>query len=84
MGSIRVGRAQAKPDTPGHVSGMHQGNQGRYQDQTGHHRDGTSDARRSTGIHWKRGAPPGGRLAEKTPGWRHAGGGRRVRTPGAR
>ncbi|KAB2971299.1 hypothetical protein F8R89_04120 [Streptomyces sp. SS1-1] len=54
MGSIRVGRAQAKPDTPGHVSGMHQGNQGRYQDQTGHHQDGTSDARRSTGIHWKR------------------------------
>ncbi|MDI9833177.1 hypothetical protein [Streptomyces sp. KAU_LT] len=54
MGSIRVGRAQAKPDTPGHVSGMHQGNHGRYQDQTGHHKDGTSDARRSTGIHWKR------------------------------
>ncbi|MFJ8631967.1 hypothetical protein [Streptomyces sp. NPDC093568] len=54
MGSIRVGRPQARPDMTGHVSGMHQGNQGRYEDQTGHHKDGTADARRSTGIHWKR------------------------------
>jgi hypothetical protein len=54
MGSIRVGRPQAKPDTPTHVRGLHQGNRGPYADQTGHHEDGTSDARRSTGIHWKR------------------------------
>ncbi|MEU8845343.1 hypothetical protein AB0C70_03680 [Streptomyces sp. NPDC048564] len=54
MGSIRVGRAQAKPDTPGHVAGIHQGNRGRDKDQKGHHEDGTADARRSTGIHWKR------------------------------
>ncbi|MFJ7071748.1 hypothetical protein [Streptomyces sp. NPDC098781] len=54
MGSIRVGRPQAKPDMTGHVAGMHQGNKGRYEDQTGHHKDGTADARRSTGIHWKR------------------------------
>ncbi|GAP49882.1 hypothetical protein [Streptomyces azureus] len=54
MGSIRVGRAQAKPDTPGHVAGMHQGNKGRYDEQKGHNEDGTADARRSTGIHWKR------------------------------
>ncbi|MFE9017477.1 hypothetical protein ACFYNL_02685 [Streptomyces sp. NPDC007808] len=54
MGTIRVGKAQARPDTPRHVTGMHQGNRGRYKDQTGHHADGTSDARRSTGIHWKR------------------------------
>ncbi|MBO4252929.1 hypothetical protein ACWCQ1_19440 [Streptomyces sp. NPDC002144] len=54
MGSIRVGRAQAKPDSTGHVPGMHQGNIGPYDDQTGHHEDGTADARRSTGIHWKR------------------------------
>ncbi|KUN01189.1 hypothetical protein AQI95_32470 [Streptomyces yokosukanensis] len=51
MGSIRVGRPQAKPDTPSHVRGLHQGNQGPYQHQPGHHTDGTSDARRSTGIH---------------------------------
>ncbi|MEU2923902.1 hypothetical protein AB0D42_12460 [Streptomyces sp. NPDC048304] len=54
MSAIRVGRPQAKPDTPTHVPGLHQGNKGPYQHQTGHHRDGTSDARRSTGIHWKR------------------------------
>ncbi|WP_458248380.1 hypothetical protein [Streptomyces sp. MAI_2237] len=54
MGSIRVGRPQAKPDSNGHVRGMHQGNAGPYGHQTGHHEDGTADARRSTGIHWKR------------------------------
>ncbi|MER7178620.1 hypothetical protein ABT404_03870 [Streptomyces hyaluromycini] len=54
MGSIRVGRAQARPDTPSHVPGLHQGNRGPNTAQTGHHQDGTADARRSTGIHWKR------------------------------
>ncbi|GGS55309.1 hypothetical protein [Streptomyces violaceus] len=54
MGSIRVGRPQARPDTPGHVAGLHQGNKGRHAQQKGHHADGTADARRSTGIHWKR------------------------------
>ncbi|MFI5683479.1 hypothetical protein [Streptomyces sp. NPDC051636] len=54
MGSIRVGRPQAKPDTPTHVFGLHQGNKGPYGHQTGHHEDGTADARRSTGIHWKK------------------------------
>lgn len=54
MGSIRVGRPQARPDMPTHVPGTHQGNAGPYAEQTGHHKDGTADARRSTGIHWKR------------------------------
>ncbi|GGV88429.1 MULTISPECIES: hypothetical protein [Streptomyces] len=54
MGNIRVGRPQAKPDTPGHIAGMHQGNKGPRERQKGHHADGTADARRSTGIHWKR------------------------------
>ncbi|MEV5006550.1 MULTISPECIES: hypothetical protein [unclassified Streptomyces] len=54
MGTIRVGRRDVKPDTPGHITGLHQGNSGPYERQTGHHRDGTSDARRSTGIHWKK------------------------------
>jgi hypothetical protein len=40
-----------KPDTPSHVKGVHQGNQsGAYKQEAGHHRDGTADARRSTGI----------------------------------
>jgi hypothetical protein len=54
MGTIRVGRPQAKPDLPTHVPGLHQGNKGPYHHQTGHHKDGTADARRSTGIHWKK------------------------------
>ncbi|MEU6577607.1 hypothetical protein [Streptomyces sp. NPDC046805] len=54
MSNVRVGRAQAKPDTPTHVPGMHEGNEGPYEDQAGHHEDGTADARRSTGIGSKR------------------------------
>ncbi|GAA0535434.1 hypothetical protein GCM10011581_25180 [Saccharopolyspora subtropica] len=53
MGGIRVGRADVKPDTPGHVRGLHQGNHGASRRQAGHRADGTADARRSTGIHWK-------------------------------
>ncbi|AZQ74807.1 MULTISPECIES: hypothetical protein [Streptomyces] len=53
MGRIRVGKADVKPDTPTHVRGVHEGNKGPHTRQTGHHEDGTSDARRSTGIHAK-------------------------------
>lgn len=54
MGRIRVGKPAARPDTPAHVKGQHQGNTGPYDRQPGHHEDGTADARRSTGIHWKK------------------------------
>lgn len=54
MGRIRVGRRQVKLYTPKHVIGLHQGNKGPYNRQPGHHKDGTADARRSTGIHWKK------------------------------
>ncbi|GAA1187592.1 hypothetical protein GCM10009654_51480 [Streptomyces hebeiensis] len=54
MSGIRVGKPQAKPDTPAHVRGMRQGNRGPYRRQPGHHMDGTADARRATGIHWKK------------------------------
>jgi hypothetical protein len=54
MGSIKVGKPDARPDTPSHVPGLHQGNQGPYDKQPGHHEDGTADARRSTGVHWKK------------------------------
>lgn len=51
MGQIRVGKPHARPDTPFHVRGVRQGNaKGAYKRQAGHHRDGTADARRSTGI----------------------------------
>lgn len=55
MGRIRIGKAQARPDTPTHVKGIEQGNEeGAYEKQAGHHPDGTADARRSTGIGPKR------------------------------
>jgi hypothetical protein len=55
MGQIRVGKAQVRPDTPTHVRGVEQGNrEGGYDHQVGHYRDGTADARRSTGIGPKR------------------------------
>ncbi|GAA0896151.1 hypothetical protein [Pseudonocardia zijingensis] len=52
MGRIRVGKPDVRPDTPSHVEGTNQGNAGGRQ--PGHHEDGTADARRSTGIHWKK------------------------------
>lgn len=51
MAQIRVGKPDVKPDTPSHVRGIPQGNaKGSYEKQSGHHEDGTADARRSTGI----------------------------------
>jgi hypothetical protein len=38
-------------DLPTHTPGINQGNaKGNYEKQTGHHPDGTSDAKRSTGV----------------------------------
>jgi hypothetical protein len=54
MGKIRVGKPDVKIDAPTHVKGIHQGNTGPYDKQPGHNKDGTADARRSTGIHPKR------------------------------
>lgn len=55
MGEIRVGKPDAKPDTPSHTKGVHQGNKrGSYKKSVGHNADGTADARRSTGIRPKR------------------------------
>ncbi len=50
MGEIRVGRPDVKPDASSHTKGVAQGNKGPFDRQPGHHRDGTADARRSTGI----------------------------------
>jgi hypothetical protein len=54
MANIRVGKPHAKPDSPTHVTGIREGNEGPYHRQRGHHRDGTADARRSTGVHPRR------------------------------
>jgi hypothetical protein len=55
--TIRVGRPDARPDSGSHVKGVKQGNHGPYEEQVGHHPDGTADARRSTGVAPKRHDP---------------------------
>jgi hypothetical protein len=51
MAQVNTGNAQVKPDLPSHVAGIKQGNApGSYESMPGHNSDGTSTARRSTGI----------------------------------
>ncbi|GAA0403348.1 hypothetical protein Acor_33420 [Acrocarpospora corrugata] len=58
MARIKVGKPDVAPDTTSHVKGVRQGNQRRtYRWQAGHHKDGTADARRSTGVRPKRENP---------------------------
>ncbi|GAA3549562.1 hypothetical protein GCM10022419_032390 [Nonomuraea rosea] len=48
---IRTGRRDVRPDTTSHVKGVKEGNAtGNYAKQDGHLPDGSSTARRSTGI----------------------------------
>ena len=54
MAEIRVGKAKIKPDSTSHSWRVQQGNQGPYNKNPGHHKDGTADARRSTGVHPKK------------------------------
>ncbi|MFF6998911.1 hypothetical protein ACFY93_28710 [Streptomyces sp. NPDC008313] len=54
MGRIRTGRPDVRPDTPAHVDGIRQGNALTDTPQPGHHADGTADARRSTGVDWRK------------------------------
>lgn len=50
-GGIKLGRPDVSPSAPTHVKGIRQGNSpGSYESQPGHLPDGTSTARRSTGI----------------------------------
>lgn len=49
--NLPVGRADVSPTRPAHVAGVREGNsEGSYEKMTGHNPDGTSTARRSTGI----------------------------------
>jgi hypothetical protein len=50
MGKIRVGKPDIKPDSTAHIKHVEQGNAASNDRQAGHHRDGTADARRSTGV----------------------------------
>jgi len=54
MAEIRVGEPDVEPDASSHIKGVAQGNaKGAYDKETGHHADGTADARRSTGVNPK-------------------------------
>jgi len=55
MAGIRVGSPDVRPDASSHTKGVEQGNRRRRQ--RGLHRDGTADARRSTGIRWRQREP---------------------------
>jgi hypothetical protein len=51
MADVKQGKAAVSPDLPSHVKGIKQGNaKGNYESTPGHNPDGTSTARRSTGI----------------------------------
>ena len=48
MARIKIGKPQVKPDTPGHVEGVKEGNTpGNYEKSGGHLPDGRSTAARS-------------------------------------
>lgn len=51
MANIRVGKPDVSPDAAAHTRGVTQGNApGNYDKQGGHHADGRSTAKRSTGV----------------------------------
>ncbi len=54
MPNLNLGKTDVSPDMPSHVRGIHEGNaNGNYEKMEGHKPDGTSNARRSTGINPK-------------------------------
>ncbi|HWE14922.1 MAG TPA: hypothetical protein VG365_15465 [Solirubrobacteraceae bacterium] len=58
MPKIKLGKANVTADMPAHVPGIRQGNaKGNYEKEEGHNPDGTSTARRSTGINPKAAGP---------------------------
>jgi hypothetical protein len=51
MSELRVGQPDIAPDATAHIKGVPQGNApGSFESEPGFHRDGTADARRSTGV----------------------------------
>jgi hypothetical protein len=51
MADVRTGAKHTGTDRPTHVKGVMQGNSsGSYEKQAGHNPDGTSTAKRSTGV----------------------------------
>jgi hypothetical protein len=66
---MKTGKADVKTDAPAHTPGVKQGNaKGNYERQAGHNADGTSTARRSTGINAKAREPIDPRMPNLSPG----------------
>ena len=69
MAELRVGKPDVDPDAPAHRAGVRQGNQtGSYESMKGHHPDGRSTAKRSTGINAKEAEPIDPRMPNLSPG----------------
>jgi hypothetical protein len=68
MAKVKTGTGDVRPDKPAHVKGIKQGNaKGNYESMPGHNPDGTSTARRSTGIDPKDHEPIDPRMPNISP-----------------
>lgn len=68
MAEIKVGKPDVAPDAPTHIEGVKQGNApGNYEKSGGHLKDGTSTARRSTGINPGKHEPIDPRMPNLSP-----------------
>jgi len=66
---MKLGNRDVKQDAPAHKAGVKQGNaKGNYERQAGHHPDGRSSAKRSTGINPKGAEPIDPRMPNLSPG----------------
>jgi hypothetical protein len=68
VATLRIGKADTKPDAPAHTRGIHSGNSaGNYEKQKGHLPDGRSTAARSTGVNPERRGPIDPRMPDLSP-----------------
>jgi len=66
--NLNVGHPQVSPSKPAHTAGVREGNSpGRYEKEPGHLPDGTSNARRSTGINARQRDPIDPRMPKLSP-----------------
>jgi hypothetical protein len=69
MPNIKLGDQEVTPDMPAHTPGIQQGNAtGSYEKSVGHNPDGTSTARRSTGVNPKAHEPIDPSMPNLSPG----------------
>ena len=68
MAEVKTGEGPS-PDMPAHTPGINQGNAtGNYEKQKGHNPDGTSTAKRSTGVNPKAHEPIDPSMPNLSPG----------------